>query len=188
MPVSMLQKLWTQLYEMRCEDLGIKVIDKQLIRFLQGVAKHLPFRRLALNDMGFGSHSAPVLCQLLRVGGSIQDWTHVNLSLNKLGLNLAPILNGLRKNTKLVSLRLANNDLGSNMNHVHLIRTFLMEHPSLTSIDLSNDDSNLNKNRLSNIGLEAVIDAMLDPRSLSVISMINFAQNNILSSQPETFR
>lgn len=33
-PVSMLQKLWSQLYEMRCEDLGIKVIEKQLIRFL----------------------------------------------------------------------------------------------------------------------------------------------------------
>jgi len=32
-PVSMLQKLWSQLYEMRCEDLGIKVIEKQLIRF-----------------------------------------------------------------------------------------------------------------------------------------------------------
>lgn len=30
----MLQKLWSQLYEMRCEDLGIKVIEKQLIRFL----------------------------------------------------------------------------------------------------------------------------------------------------------
>jgi len=63
-----------------------------------------------------------------------------------------------------------------------------MEHPSLTSLDLSNDDSNLNKNRLSNTGLEAVIDAMLDPRSQSVISMLNFAQNNVLSSQPETFR
>lgn len=32
-PISMLQKLWSQLYEMRCEDLGIKVIEKQLIRF-----------------------------------------------------------------------------------------------------------------------------------------------------------
>lgn len=63
-----------------------------------------------------------------------------------------------------------------------------MEHPSLTSLDLSNDDSNLNKNRLSNAGLEAVMDAMLDPRSQSVISMLNFAQNNVLSSQPETFR
>jgi len=63
-----------------------------------------------------------------------------------------------------------------------------MEHPSLTSLDLSNDDSNLNKNRLSNAGLEAVMDAMLDPRSQSVISMLNFSQNNVLSSQPETFR
>lgn len=81
---------------MRCEDLGIKVIEKQLIRFLQGVAKHLPFQRLVLNEMGFGPRSAPVLCQLLRVGGSVLDWTHVNLSLNKLGLNLAPVLNGLK--------------------------------------------------------------------------------------------
>ena len=49
-----------------------------------------------LNDMGFGSKSSLVLSQLLKVGGSVSDWTYVDLSMNKLGLNLAPVLSGLR--------------------------------------------------------------------------------------------
>jgi hypothetical protein len=133
-----------------------------------------------LNDMGFGLKSSLVLSQLLKVGGSISDWTHVDLSMNKLGLNLVPVLSGLRQNTKLVSLRLANNDLSSS--HIYLLKNFIMEHSSLTALDLSNDDSNLNKNRLSNTGLEAVIEAIIDSKSQSVISMLNFAKNNILST------
>jgi Ran GTPase-activating protein (RanGAP) involved in mRNA processing and transport len=62
-----------------------------------------------------------------------------------------------------------------------------MEHSSLTDIDLSNDDSNQNKNKLGNAGLEAIIEGILDS-SQSVISMLNVAQNNIqFSVNPETF-
>jgi hypothetical protein len=58
------------------------------------------------------------------------------------------------------------------------VKNLIVEHPSLTDIDLSNDDSNQNKNRLGNLGLEAVIEGILESQS-SVISMINMAQNNI---------
>ena len=62
--------------------------------------------------MGFGVRSANILTQVLKVGGNVSDWTHIDLSLNKLGLNLGPVLSGLKQNSKLVSLRLSNNDLG----------------------------------------------------------------------------
>lgn len=55
-----------------------------------------------------------VLSQLIRVGSSIADWTHIDLSLNKLGTNLAPVVASLKMNSQLVSLRLSNNDLGGN--------------------------------------------------------------------------
>jgi len=59
-------------------------------------------------------------------------------------------------------------------------------HPSLTDLDLSNDESNQNKNKLGNPGFEAVIEGILDSQT-SVISMLNIAQNNISQAQPETF-
>lgn len=60
-------------------------------------------------------------------------------------------------------------------------------HASLTDIDLSNDESNQNKNRLGNAGFEAVMEAIIDSHT-SVISMINIAQNNISHTIPETFQ
>jgi len=51
---------------------------------------------------------------LIKVGSAFADWTHVDLSLNKLGTNLEPVIKGLRANTKLVSLRLSNNEIGGN--------------------------------------------------------------------------
>jgi len=60
--------------------------------------------------MGF--KTAPVLSQLIKVGSAFANWTHIDLSLNKLGTNLEPVIKGLRANTKLVSLRLSNNEIG----------------------------------------------------------------------------
>ena len=77
----------------------------------------------------------------------------------------------------MVSLRLSNNELGSK-EHIQLIRNLLKYHKSLTSIDLSNDESNHLKNKLGNAGLEAVIDGIMSSED-STISMINLAQNNI---------
>jgi hypothetical protein len=51
-----------------------------------------------LNEQSFGSKSANVISHLVRLGGSVADWTHIDLSFNKLGLNLAPIISGLKHN------------------------------------------------------------------------------------------
>ena len=62
--------------------------------------------------MGFGFQSASVLGSIIKLGSNLANWTHIDLSLNKLGLNLSLVINGLKANTKLVALRLSNNELG----------------------------------------------------------------------------
>jgi hypothetical protein len=66
--------------------------------------------------MGMGSKSAQVLGQLIRIGSNINEWIHIDLSMNKLGANIAPIVQGLKHNTKLVSLKLSNNEIGGASN------------------------------------------------------------------------
>ncbi len=168
-----MQQAWSRLFEARCEDLSLKANEKQLQRFLKGVEKHNHSKKLVLNEMGFGLKSAPLLSQLIKVGNAFADWTHIDLSLNKLGQNLEPIVKGLRQNTNLVSLRLSNNEIGGAQN-IQMIKYLIKAHTSLYDIDLSNDDSNQLKNRLGNAGLEAVIEGILESKN-SVLAMLNIA-------------
>ena len=62
--------------------------------------------------MGLALKSSNVISQLIKVGNAFAEWTHIDLSMNKLGINLEPVIKGLRSNTKLVQLRLSNNELG----------------------------------------------------------------------------
>lgn len=52
-------------------------------------------RKLIFNEMGLGLKSAQILSQIIKIGGSISKWTLIDLSLNKLGANLGPIIGGL---------------------------------------------------------------------------------------------
>jgi hypothetical protein len=56
----------------------------------------------------------------------------------------------------------------------------MKNHPSLTSIDFSNSDSNKYRNKLGNVGTQALIEGIIQS-SDSLISMINIAGNNITS-------
>lgn len=105
--------------------------------------------------------------------------------MNKLSTNLQPIIQNLQSLNKLVSLRLSNNELGTK-EHIQLIKSLIKEHTSLTALDLGNDDSSQFKNKLGNSGFEAVLEGIMDSET-TVLSMLNVAQNNILSTFPETF-
>ena len=108
---------------------------------MKTVSKYQFIKKLALNDMGLAFKSAPALGQLIKVGNAFADWTHIDLSMNKLGANVEPVIKGLRGNTSLVELRLSNNELGGSQN-IQLIKNLIKAHPSLTALDLSNDESN----------------------------------------------
>lgn len=140
-PHSMVLKLLTQLFEARNEDLEIvRKNTKQMEQFIKRAETNSIKRKLIMKEMGFGNKSATVLSQLIRVGANIAKWTHIDLSMNKLGINFEPIVRALKVNTQLVSLRLSNNELGQS--HIQLLKQLILEHPSITDIDLSNDDSN----------------------------------------------
>jgi hypothetical protein len=74
--------------------------------------KHNQSHKLQLSEMGMSVKSAPVLSQLIKVGAAFADWTKIDLSLNKLGGNLEPVIKALKGNSKLVALRLSNNEIG----------------------------------------------------------------------------
>jgi hypothetical protein len=91
-------------------------------QFLKRTEDNTRRRKIIMKEMGFGLKSAPVLCQLIRIGSNIAQWTHIDLSMNKLGLNFEPVVKGLKLSTHLVSLRLSNNELGSCQQHIQLIK------------------------------------------------------------------
>lgn len=103
--------------------------------------KHNQSHKLILTEMGFGFKSSPVLSQLIKVGSAFANWTHIDLSMNRLGTNLEPVIKGLKGNTRLVSLRLSNNEIGGAQN-IQLLKSLVKSHPTLVDLDLSNDESN----------------------------------------------
>lgn len=106
----------------------------------------------------------------------------IDISANKLGgLNLKPIFDAIKQQTRIVSLRLQNNVIQGE--DYEILKKLIKDHPSLTSIDFSNTDSNKQRNRLGNIGLSAIIDAILESKN-SLMSMINVASNIISTYQP----
>jgi hypothetical protein len=45
--------------------------------------------------------------------------------------------------------------------HAEDLRAIVYNHPSLYKLDLSNDEMNINKNKLRNVGAKALIDGIL---------------------------
>ena len=50
-------------------------------------------------------------------------------------------------------------------------------HPSLSFIDFSNSDLNINKNKLKNIGAQAIIQGIMQSDGQSLISELNLSYN-----------
>lgn len=61
--------------------------------------------------------------------------------------------------------------------HARDIKTIIKNHPSLTKIDFSNAEMNVNKNKLKNIGAQAIIEGILETNGASIISEINLSYN-----------
>jgi Ran GTPase-activating protein (RanGAP) involved in mRNA processing and transport len=58
--------------------------------------------------MGFGIGSSEILGTILR---KCKGLTHLDLTLNRLGNNLKPLVDGIKVNTRIVSLKLSNNEI-----------------------------------------------------------------------------
>jgi Ran GTPase-activating protein (RanGAP) involved in mRNA processing and transport len=68
-------------------------------------------------------------------------------------------VNGIKKNNRLIQLVMRNNQLSSE--HSEDLIQIIKDHPSLSIIDLSNSELNVNKNKLRNAGVIAIVEGIL---------------------------
>ena len=63
--------------------------------------------------------------------------------------------------------------------HASDLKKIVKNHPTLSFIDFSNSELNINKNKLKNIGAEAIIEGILESHEVgySLISSINLSYN-----------
>ena len=84
-------------------------------------------------------------------------------------------------NTSIVSLKLGNNEITSS--HYELLKKLVQDHPSLTHLDFSNNDTKKHKNKLGNDGFSAIMEGIRNSRE-SLISIVNFSGNFITNITP----
>ena len=87
-------------------------------------------------------------------------------------------MQGVRKNDRLIQLVMRNNQLNGN-EHGEDIKDIIRNHPSLTILDLSNNEMNVNKNKLRNVGAVAIVEGILESnmQGYSLINDINLSYN-----------
>ena len=113
---------------------------------------------MVLRDQGFGSNSADALADIL---SQSRDITVIDMSMNNLHLNFEALSYGLAANDRLVALKLQNNCIDGRKHQQELIR-ILLNHRSLTSLDLGNSEAIKNRNRINNDGLIAISTALFE--------------------------
>jgi len=91
--------------------------------------------------------------------------------MNDLNLNLETLANGIVANSRIVSLKLQNNNLDGRKHQRELIK-MLRDHRSLTCLDFGNSEDIKNRNRMYNDGLIAIGSAIYDS-SFSLISELH---------------
>jgi hypothetical protein len=67
----------------------------------------------------------------------------------------------------------------SGTEHGDDLKEIIRDHPSLTIIDLSNNEMNVNKNKLRNVGAVAIVEGILEStrQGYSLINDINLSYN-----------
>jgi hypothetical protein len=94
------------------------------------------------------------------------------LNLNNLAEGATELFNGIKRNQYLVCLRLRNNNIDGRKLFQELYR-MVLNHRSLTAIDLGNSENVCNRNRIYDDGLRAIIEAITDSQA-SLISELHF--------------
>lgn len=132
--------------------------------------------RINLKDNGLSFYSAMIIGQ--KIIGKNDNLLRIDLSNNQLQQNFKYIVAGIRKNKRLISLTMKNNQLNG-PEHAEDIKKIIKNHPTLSFIDFSNSELNINKNKLKNIGAKAIVEGILEStdNGSSLISSINLSYN-----------
>lgn len=84
----------------------------------------------------------------------------LDLSMNNLAHGLDSLVEGLRHNSTIVSLRLKNNNIDGRKS-MDALFNLVYNHRSLASIDFGNFDTIKNRNRIHNEGLTAIVEGII---------------------------
>lgn len=106
--LTIADEIWVMLYEAKCIDLGIPArSDKQLERFLSQMKLYQRDDKLTFRDQGMGCQAAAVLGHHILAGN--ENLQRLDLSNNQLQTNFRPIVEGLKANSRIISLTMRNN-------------------------------------------------------------------------------
>ena len=86
---------------------------------------------------------------------------YIDLSNNQLQKNMRPIVNGIKNNTRLISLTMRNNEIDGR-EHSEYLKEIVKNHPTLTVIDFSNSDLYVRKNKIRDKGVKAIVDGIIE--------------------------
>jgi len=151
-------------------------MDKQMERFVTQMSLNQRDDRMSFKDQGMSYQSAAIIGKHLLHNN--EELLRIDLSGNQFQNNFKPIVNGIKKNSRIIALIMKNNQLNG-VDHSQDIKEMIMNHPSLSVIDFSNTELNINKNKLRNQGAVAIIDGILGSREqgCSLINEINLSYN-----------
>lgn len=90
--------------------------------------------------------------------------------MNCLGPALDDLVDGIRFNSRIVALKLKNASIDGRKNQEQLF-SLVLDHPSLTCLDLSNSECVNNRNRISDEGFHSIAEGIMRSRH-SLISEI----------------
>jgi len=91
--------------------------------------------RLSFKDQGMSYQSASIIGKTLI--GQNDNLRKIDLSCNQFQSNFKPIVNGIRRNKRIVQLVMKNNQLNG-VEHAEDLKAIVKNHPTLFSIDFSN--------------------------------------------------
>ena len=121
-----------------------------------------------IKDQGFAQLSAKVLSRIIAFS---PHYSILDFSMNNLGAGLDDIVAGVQQNSRVVCLRLRNNNIDCRKNQ-ESISSLIQDHPTLTCIDLGNSEVIQNRNSLYEEGFSAVVEGIVKSEN-SLISEIN---------------
>lgn len=114
--------------------------------------------KIILKDQGMGYQSAEIIGKNIIYEND--NLVEIDLSSNQLQSNFKIIAQAVRSNTRLVALTMKNNQINGH-EHSDDIKMMIHNHPTLVKLDLSNEEMNINKNKLRNHGAISLIEGIL---------------------------
>lgn len=134
--------------------------------------------RVCLKDQGLSTFAAHVIGN--KILSHNEELLRIDLSNNQLQTNFKALVHGIRNNSRLISLTMRNNQING-QDHADDLKAIVKNHPTLSILDFSNTELNINKNKLKNVGAAALVEGILETEDYSVISEINLSYNYLTS-------